>query len=260
MKTLSVSIALALFTTLGVSVAEASGPSRAPAASMAAIDANKILAEVDRRAAAFEDQRYDASMKVIKGDKVMKTLKFEAVMQGLEKQLISFTAPGDVAGMKVLMQDAETLYIYMPEFKKVRRVAAHVRNQGFLGSDFTMDDMVQVKLTPFFDAALEGKSGSQTTLVLRPKDGIETSYSKLHIVIDASKGGVTNIEYFDASGTKVREQLREDWKKIGGHFMPTRVTMKDLKTGNSSVITMTNIRVDQGVEDDLFSRRTLLRG
>jgi outer membrane lipoprotein-sorting protein len=227
---------------------------------MLSVDGNKVLAQVDKLAAAFDDQSYVATMEIVKGGKVRKTLEFKAVMKGLDQQLIEFVAPGDVAGMKVLMEDANTLYVYMPEFKKVRRVAAHVQSQGFLGSDFSYEDMTQVKLSPFFDAELGGKKGSETTLVLKPKSGVDTTYPKLEVVIDATKGGVTTVRYFDQSGTQVREQQRAGWKKVGGHAMPTKITMKNLKTGDSTTITMSNIAVNQGVSSGTFSRRELLRG
>ena len=234
--------------------------SSAAPVSMMSVDGNKILGQVDKLAAAFEDQSYLASMEIMKDGKVRKTLQFKAVMKGLEQQLIEFQAPGDVAGMKVLMEDASTLYVYMPEFKKVRRVAAHVQSQGFLGSEFTYEDMTQVSLSPFFDAELAGRKGTETTLVLTPKKGIETTFPRLEVVIDSSKGGVTTVRYFDKVGTQVREQQRTDWKKVGGQNMPTKIIMKNLKTGDATTITMSNIAVNQGVSPGIFSRRELLRG
>jgi outer membrane lipoprotein-sorting protein len=199
-------------------------------------------------------------MAINKGGKLQKTLKFRAVMKGLEQQLIEFVAPGDVAGMKVLMQNADTLYVYMPEFNKVRRVAAHVQSQGFLGSEFTYEDMTQTQLAPFFNAELQGKEGSNTTLVLTPKQSVETTYAKLEVVIDGAKGGVTTIRYFDKSGKQVREQQRGAWKKIDGKPRPTEIRMVNLKSGDVTVITMSDIAVDKGVDDSTFSRRQLLRG
>ena len=228
-----------------------------PAASMA-VDANKILAEIDRRANAFDDQQATASMKIFKGDKLSKELTFETTMQGLQKQFIHFTAPGDVAGMKILMQDAKTLYVYLPEFKKVRRVAAHAMNQGFLGSEFTYQDMTETQLAPFYNAELGGREGSQTTLKLTPK-GSESSWARLEVVIDSKKGGVTEIRYYDGAGNHVRTQTREAWKKVGGELMPTKVSMANLKTGDTTVVELSDVRVNEGVDDGLFSRRQLLR-
>lgn len=252
----SVLVALSL-SALFTAPAVASVPT--PAASMA-VDANKILAEVDRRAAVFEDQQYEASMKVFKGGELKKTLQFTMTMKGLQKQFLTFTAPGDVAGMKVLMQDAKTLYVYMPEFKKVRRVAAHMQNQGFLGSTFTYEDMTQVQLSPFFNAEMGGTKGKKTTLILTPKPDVDTTYAKLELVIDSTKGGVTEIRYFDGAGTHVRTQVRDQWTKIEGANMPARVRMDDHKANDSTVIELRGVKVNQGVSDDQFSRRMLLRG
>lgn len=241
-------------------IADAS-PLRAPAPVAAlGVDANDILAEVDRRAASFKDQNYNASMEIIKGGNVKKTLAFNSTMKGLNKQLIVFSAPGDVAGMKVLMEDDKNLFLYLPEFQKVRRVATHVQSQGFLGSTFTYEDMTQVQLSPFYKAELAGKDGSLTKLNLTPKAGVESSWSKVEVTIDGSKGGVTRLRYFDGSGTEVREQTREDWIKIDGKLMPTKISMANKKTGDVTVIKLSDIVVNQGVDDAIFSRRELLRG
>ncbi len=238
------------------------GPAAAapvPAAAMAPASANKILAEIDRRANAFKDQQYTASMKIMKGGELSKTLTFESKMQGLQKQYIHFTAPGDVAGMKILMQDTKTLYVYLPEFKKVRRVAAHAMAQGFLGGEFTYQDMTEVLLAAFYDAAVGGREGTKTTLQLTPKEGNESGWSRIDVVIDSTKGGVTEMRYYDGAGNHVRTQSREDWKKVGGELMPTKVSMANLKTGDTTVIELTDVRVNEGVDDGLFSRRQLLR-
>jgi len=239
--------------------ASAAPTAAAESAAKAPTSADKILAEIDRRAAVFADREYQASMEIYGGGQLKKTLQFTMVMKGLDQQFLTFTAPGDIAGMKVLMEDAETLYVYMPEFKKVRRVAAHMQNQGFLGSTFTYEDMTQVQLSPFFNAKVSSHEGSETTLTLTAKND-KTTYKRVDIVIDATKGGVTVLRYFDGAGKLVRQQNREGWMKIEGELMPTKVTMADLKTGDITVVQLSDLKVNQGVEDDLFSRRMLLRG
>ncbi|MEZ4385046.1 MAG: outer membrane lipoprotein-sorting protein [Nannocystaceae bacterium] len=220
----------------------------------------KILDHADKKAAAYPNQSYTATMTLFKGGDATKTMVFDMKMKDLEKQYINFTKPGDVAGMKVLMTDADTIYIYTPEFQKVRRVAAHTQNQGFLGSEFAPEDMKLAKLGSKFNAEVVGKKGSETTLILTPKREDVSSFAKLEIVIDATVGGITKIRYIDGSGNAVREQVRRDWKSAGKAKIPTKITMKNLKTGDETVIEMTNIDVKTEISDDIFSRRTLLRG
>ena len=60
-------------------------------------------------------------------------------------------------------------------------------------------------------------------------------------------------------GSVVREQVRDEWVKIEDKLVPTKISMLDVKTGDVSVISMADLNVNQGVGDDLFSRRNLLR-
>jgi outer membrane lipoprotein-sorting protein len=230
----------------------------APPSVAQAADGAAVLKKLDQDAQAFDDVSYVSTMEIWKGGSMKKTLQFDMVMKGLDKQFISFTAPGDVAGMKILMV-GDSLWMYSPEFQKVRMIAAHAQSQGFLGSEFTPEDMVMTGMAKHFDADITGQSGNDTILTLTPKADFQTSWSKLELTIDKTKGGVTKIVYFDGSGTAVREQIRGGWAKVEGKSMPTEIRMKNLKTNAETVVKLSDIKVNQGVGDDLFSKRTLLR-
>lgn len=230
----------------------------APPAVAQAADGSQVLKKIDRDADAFDDTAYVATMEIYKNGSKRKTLQFNMTMKGLEKQYVEFTAPGDIAGMKILMS-GDNMWMYSPEFKKVRKVAAHAQSQGMFGSEFTMEDMASSKLSKRFNASIEGQKGNETMLTLTPKAEVHSSYSKIEIVIDKTKGGVTKLTYFDGSGAAVRRQTRGDWRKVKGKAMPTEIRMKNLKTNAETVIKLSDVEVNQGVEDSLFSKRTLLR-
>ena len=230
-----------------------------PATAYADATGDKVLAKLDKDAEAFKDVSYTASMEIWKNGSKKKTLQFDMVMKGLEKQYINFTAPGDVAGMKILMTGSDELYMYSPEFQKVRKVAAHAQSQGFLGSEFTPEDMVMAGLADHFSATITGKNGNETYLELKPKAGFTSSWNKIELTIDKTKGAVTKIRYFDGSGNAIREQTRGGWTKVKNKPFPTKISMKNLKTGAETKIKLSEIKVDQGVQDSLFSKRTLLR-
>lgn len=232
-----------------------------PSSARADAAGDAALVKVDELSDVFTDQSYSASMEIFRGANKTKTIEFAMTMKGLEKQYIEFLAPGDVAGMKILMTDAETIWMYSPEFKKVRRVAAHAQEQGMFGSEFGAEDMVMAKLSTTFQAVVQGRKGDLATLELTPKPGKTVRYSKLEVDLDKGKGGaIVEIRYFDGSGAHVRTQRRAGWQKVAGKPFPTEISMKNLKTGNETVVHLTDIKVNQGVDDTLFSRRTLLRG
>ena len=50
--------------------------------------------------------------------------------------------------MNLLIRSPTQMYIYLPSFRKVRRVASHVQEQGFMGSAF---DHAEVSLATYSD-------------------------------------------------------------------------------------------------------------
>ncbi len=246
-------------TVLATSVVMLAPPPTVEAAASSVSGAD-VLTKLDKLAVRFPSQTYTATMEIYKSGTLRTTMEFGMWMKDLEKQFIHFTAPGDVAGMKILMEDRDTIYMYTPEFKKVRRVAAHMQNQGFLGSEFTPEDMVMAKLSPNFDATLIGQKGTETQLDLKPKEGSAISYSKLEVFVDSTVKGVTRIHYFDKSGNHVRTQTREQWQDFEDTKIPTQIRMKNLKTGDETVIHLSGLDVKTQIDDSLFSRRMLMRG
>jgi outer membrane lipoprotein-sorting protein len=253
-------VSLLLASVLAISGASFVAPQPVAAAEDLAAKGAAILKAADDRAVKFPDQTYTASMEIYKSGKLRTTMVFSMVTKGLVKQLIRFLQPGDVAGMKILMEGPDELYVYSPEFQKVRRIAAHMKNQGFNGSEFTPEDMVMARLSPMFDAVLVGKTGNETQLNLKPKVADSTSFSKLEIFIDSTVGGITRIHYFDGAGNHIRTQTREEWKAFEDGMIPTRIRMKNLKTTDETVINLSEIDVKTAIDDETFSRRTLMRG
>jgi outer membrane lipoprotein-sorting protein len=253
-------VSLLLVSVLAISGAMFVQPQPVAAAEDLAAKGAAILKASDDRAIKFPDQSYTASMEIYKSGKLRTTMVFSMVTKGLVKQLIRFLQPGDVAGMKILMEGPNEIYVYSPEFQKVRRIAAHMKSQGFNGSEFTPEDMVMARLSPMFDAELVGKTGNETKLVLKPKAGADTSFSKLEIFIDSTVGGITRMHYYDGAGNHIRTQTREEWKPFEDGKIPTRIRMKNLKTTDETVINLSEIDVKTPVADDIFSRRTLMRG
>ena len=100
------------------------GVSLLNARSAKADEASEILSQLDRNLTLVKDQAYDAELQVIRDGKVQKTLMFNVKLKGLAMKLIRFTAPGDVKGMAVLTTADNLMYVYLPSYQRVRRVAA----------------------------------------------------------------------------------------------------------------------------------------
>ncbi|NCC90606.1 MAG: outer membrane lipoprotein-sorting protein, partial [Spirochaetia bacterium] len=67
-------------------------------------------------------------------------------LDGVESKLMFFLSPSDVRNTSFLSFSYEDgrnddQYIYLPALKRVKRIASDSKNDSFMGSDFTYDDM-----------------------------------------------------------------------------------------------------------------------
>jgi len=221
---------------------------------------DEVLKIIDETLIIAKDQKYTAEVRVIRDGKTIKSMKFEAILKGLVQKRITFTAPGDVKGMAVLTTSDGLMYIYMPSYKRVRRVASHVRNQGFMGTDFSPEELAAASLSVGWNAKIISEDAKIWTLELSPKPGNETGYSKLKVIVSKEHRGVEKIESFDSTGKLVRVQERTNWKKFGPVQIPTIMAVTDLKTGSRSELHFNDCLVNTGISDDEFSKRALQRG
>jgi outer membrane lipoprotein-sorting protein len=237
----------------------------APAAARAdgaAPSAAELLAKVDHALNCFKDAVFDSKLLVKQPNGSAREFGFTTYQKGSEKRLVRFNTPGDVKGMGVLIESKDTMYVFLPGFQRVRRMGTHVKNQTFMGSDFSFDDMSQTAYTPLFDVKVAGQDEGNWILDLTQKAGLDLEFPKLKLWADKNMFQPTKIEFYDASGKKLKTQTRSGFKKDSPeHWQPSAVVVTDhRRNDHTSEIDFTGTKIDSGLADDLFSVRSLVRG
>jgi outer membrane lipoprotein-sorting protein len=221
----------------------------------------EILKKVDESLNAFNTGKWDSKLLVYQKDGKAREFGFTTFQKAPDKRLVRFTSPGDVKGMGVLIENKDTMYVYLPGFNKIRRMGTHIRNQTFMGSEFGFDDMSSLAYGDAFDAKLAGSDGNAWILELSAKPKIETDTPKLKMWVDKEKSVPLKVEYYDAGGTKLKTQLREDYKKDSPrHWQPMKITVINERNGHKSEIQFLTSEIDSQIGDDVFTQRSLLRG
>ena len=104
----------------------------------------RILRLADETMTRAQDQYFIQDLITHEPGKEPRKIKMKAQIKGTKWRRVEFLEPGDVKGMKVLVRSVNQMYVYLPAYRKVRRVASHVRSQGFMGTAFGFDDMSTV--------------------------------------------------------------------------------------------------------------------
>jgi outer membrane lipoprotein-sorting protein len=243
---------------IGLVVALAGSPARSAEPTGA-----ELLAKVDTAMNNFTDGQFDSKLLVKEPNGQAREFLFTTYQKVPEKRLVRFSSPGDVKGMGVLVENRETMYVFLPGFQKIRRVGTHVKNQTFMGSDFAYEDMSLTSYSPTYDAKLVGQDAKSYELELAVKPKAEAEFPRIHLTVDKTSMQPTKIECLDANGKKLKTQERIGYTldPTGVHYNPARIVVVDhRRNDHTSEIIFLGTKLNQGLKDDLFTQRSLIRG
>jgi outer membrane lipoprotein-sorting protein len=227
--------------------------------SFAQLTADEILKKVDEVTYAPKDQFYKA--KVILIDKNGRESYREALMyqKGTHKRLVKFTEPADIRGIGFLSLPDDVNYVYLPAFKKSRRIASHIKNQNFAGTDFTYEDMEALTYSEKWKPEFLRKDESHYVLNLTPREGRTSDYSKLVMYVRTDNFYPEKIEYYDKAGNLYKILTRRKIQKVGNYWVAFETEMRDVKKNHTTRMLLDDIKFDTNLSDDIFTVRNLER-
>jgi outer membrane lipoprotein-sorting protein len=222
-------------------------------------EAQDILTKVDAAMADSKDQVSTLKMVLEDQDGKTKERQISVQQKGGQLRMMKFLSPAEVKGVGFLTLNDDEMYLYMPEFGKVRRIASHLKNDTFMGTDFSYDDMGSTRFATRFDAKLLAKDAAQATLELTPRKGQESPYGKLVMVVNLERHQPVRVEMLDKAGQPWKVMEYDKVEKIAGRWVPRSISMRDLKKKHATRMEMADIQFDTGLKDSDFNQRMLKR-
>ena len=218
-----------------------------------------ILQEVEDSLNAPIDREATLKMQLIDKAGNTKNRKLTILQKGPEKRLIRFNAPADVKGVGFLVLEDDLMYLYMPAFAKVRRIASHVKNENFMGTDLTYDDMSQSDYVENYTPVLKDETNQHYILDLTPKPESEIEYSKLIMWANKQSMLPDTIEFYDRSNRLLKTMIQTETKQIDGYWTPQHIEMTDVQDQHKTIMELVNVKHNQDVPDKKFTQRYLKR-
>jgi len=221
-----------------------------------------VLSKVDAAMNNFTDGEFESKLFIREPNGSAREIDFTTFQKVPDKRLVRFSAPGDLKGMGVLIENKDVMYVFLPGFQKVRRVGTHVKAQTFMGSDFSYEDMSLSRYSPTYDARLLKEDANSWELELTVKPGQEIEYPRVHMWVEKKSQQPTKIDFSDGSGKVLKTSEYVDYHiDDATHWGPSKVVVTDhRRNDHKSEIVFTHVRLNQGLKDDFFTQRTLIRG
>jgi len=183
--------------------------------------------------------------------------------------LVKFHFPADVKGTGLLTLEhkgsEDDQWLYLPAMRKTRRISASDKGDSFMGSDFTYEDMEQEDIDEFDYKLLqiEDINGERSYRV----EGIavseskkkETSYSRREIWVRKSDFVLLKINYYNRRGDFFKTLTASAIKVISGKPRAHRLIMENFQRKHKTELIYEEIKLDEGISDNLFTERQLAR-
>jgi len=222
-----------------------------------ALTGDEILQKVEDVMSAPKDR--SAKVKLTLKDKsgAVKNREMKILQKGKEKRLFTFLAPADVKGVSFLVMSDDETYLYTPAFDKIRRIASSAKNEDFMGTDFSYNDLSQTEYPKKYNGKLLKEEGGKYFVECTPKTGGGAEYGKVEMEVDKTSFMPVKVTMYDKS-LKVQKVLTTSKiEKIDGYWTSKGMTMVDKTKDHSTTMEMIELRHDVGVSDDEFTKRNL---
>ncbi len=190
-----------------------------------------------------------------------------------DKSLMKFLKPSSVKGTGFLVWEhknkEDDQWLYLPAFKRVRRISSSEKDKSFMGTDFSYNDITQPHPDEFVSKLLgsekvDGQDCYKIESIHKTYSGDPAYKGKKKYQYSKTTGWVRKDNYlmikavfFDKKGREFKQFKASDIEKIGGIWTPKKLEMENIKDKHKTVLTMKNIKYNIGLKNSFFSQRQL---
>lgn len=241
----------------------------------AASEANQILEKVRDR---YDGKDYLSSIRLVnQSDKqLINERKMYMLQKDVDKNemtILSVQYPVDVRDVSFLIRTYEEAkgkedeqWMYLPAFRKVRRISAKDKRGAFMGSEFAYFDLDKLRIADF-DSKILGEdnlNGRDVVKIERTpisQDVINKSgYHRVIMWVDTQRDLALRQEYFDAKGILFKQLDSNKVEKIQDIWTITHSTMENFVENKTTDLFYDQTQYNVGLEDKLFRKSKMKRG
>ena len=226
--------------------------------SLAQLTAEEIIQKRDDNEY-IQSSYAEATMVISQGGR---RIEKSMLMYSLEKNgLVEFTNPAD-RGTKYLKRD-DNLWMLFPDAEDIVKISGHMLEQGFMGSDFSYQDMMESdKLTELYTFTLleEDTFNDRPCYVLEAiaVPGQKVSYYRRVSWIDKERFIGLKEELYAESGRLLKTSEVEEIEQIDNRWLPVQMVMENkLRRDTYTRFIINKIELNPELDESMFSLQSL---
>jgi len=198
---------------------------------------------------------------VIKREMISKTIEGKG-NEG-DKSLIEFIFPLDVKGTQLLTwshkDKSDDQWLYLPAFKRVKRIASSVKSGSFMSSEFSYEDFGGQNIDKYTFKYLKDETIDKTLcwVVERTPKESDSGYSKQVVWFDQKRKIAIKVDYYDRKNELLKTGIFSDHQQIKGFWRSMKIEMNNVQTRKKSLLFWSARKVGEKISEDIFQPNRL---
>ena len=191
-----------------------------------------------------------------------RSVSFKSWGKGLEYSMTLVTAPAKEKGQTFLKLKND-LWSWNPTIARMIKLPASMMSQGWMGSDFTNDDvMKETSIVVDYEPTLVGTETvagkSCYKIKLKAKENAAVVWGSIMIWITKDTYLQLKTQYFDEDNELIKTEIASEIKKMDDREIPTKfeIIPEDNK-GNRTIVTIDAVDFNVQIEDSFFSQQKM---
>jgi outer membrane lipoprotein-sorting protein len=223
-------------------------------------DATEIIRKSEQKMLG-ESSETTMSMKIVR-PKWERTISFKTWSLGTDYSMVLITYPAKEKG-QVFLKRKNEMWNYVPSIQKMIKLPSSMLSQGWMGSDFSNDDLLK-------ESSLEKDYthkiiGSETIagydcwkIELMPKSDAVVVWGKMIKWIEKKELFQMKSEYFDEEMVLVNTETASEIKKMDDRIIPTYFELIPAgKKQQKTVMTLESAKFNVKLEEGFFTQQKM---
>lgn len=226
-------------------------------------DAKEIVRKADAKFNGEQSSFSEMNMTIIR-PKYQRNLSFKGWGTKAGQALTVITAPAKEKGQSFL-KSGNNLWNWNPTIQRLIKLPASMMSQGWMGSDFTNDDILkESSLVKDYKHKLLGEESIQGSrcykIELTPLENTAVVWGKIMLWISTDEYLELKSAFYDEEGFLVKTHLSSAIKSFDNRRLPSVIEIIPAdEPGNKTRVTITGMRFNEPYSDDFFTQQNMKR-